>query len=77
MHCNIVRCTLRQLFEAPIKEFDTIARAVLQSVLGQKQIDFPQKLFDFKANHHLLPMVKAEVLPIVWERGKPCLEDSA
>ena len=67
MHRNIVRRALRHLFEAPIEEFDTIARAVLQSVLGPKQIDVSQKVLDLRANEHLVPLVKAEVSPVVCE----------
>ena len=64
---NTVWRSLKQLFEAPIEADDTIARAVLQSVVGPKQIDFSRIVSDFTDNAHLLPLVKPAVSPVVWE----------
>ncbi len=62
-----MRRALQRLFETPVEADNTIARAILQSVLGPKLIDFSKKVLDFTDNVHLRPLVKAGIAPVVWE----------
>ena len=49
----MARRTLGKVFEAPIDSDDKIARDVLKSFLGSKEIDFGKKVLDFMDNPHL------------------------
>jgi hypothetical protein len=62
-----VRRALQRLFEAPIDPDNTLARAVVQSVLGPGPIDFSRKVLDFAANDALRRLVTGSVPPVVWE----------
>jgi hypothetical protein len=62
-----VCCALQRLFEALVDADNTVAQAVLQSVLGPRQIDFSKKVLDFAGNERLRPLVNGAVAPVVWE----------
>ncbi len=62
-----MRRALQQLLETPVDADNTVARAVLQSVLGPREMDFSKKVLDFAENLHLRPLVNGAVAPVVWE----------
>ena len=66
-HRGIIRRALQRLFEAPVDAGNTVARAVLQNILGPREIDFSKKILDFAENVHLRPLVNGAVAPVIWE----------
>ena len=66
-HRGTIRSALQRLFEAPVDAGNTVARAVLQNILGPREIDFSKKILDFAENVHLRPLVNGAVAPVIWE----------